>query len=500
MSREEKFPDESCSPETQEAESKLEPEFEKPDQSARRFRPLPREKLFVRGLIEVQFAKNAKSGVETWDFEHEKARQEFAEGWRPELKETLAKYNLLSWKPSFPLRYPWSPEQSHEAAREAYFKAGRDKFVTFSFPLNADVRAIAKELRQLPELKQVVPIPEIAAPSGPLTEPFTGTGDQVVNPCESCLTNQWYLFRCDVPGAWGQQATGNGVVIADIDWGFNINHPDLQFRTDIARNRNMFPNSPNPSIVSHGNMRYHGNAVLGLAGAAINDTGIAGIAFDATLWAIQAGKDNLTDYNLWVAALNYVHTSDSTARKVIILEVQTAGCSNIEMIPSINMEIKLAIAANVVVCVPAGNGNLSGDAGLGDDGKPIDETCSIVVGATRFDPVINQRADSNGGDRVVIYAPGDTSHDLTCGVQANGYLENFGGTSGATAKVAGVVALMLEKNYQLTPRQIRTILKHSSKCVVDSSMNRVGVLLDANQAVTEAITPPPPVPEHTPCN
>ncbi|HEX3253749.1 MAG TPA: S8 family serine peptidase [Pyrinomonadaceae bacterium] len=458
---------------------------EEVDNSAR-FRPLPPEKLFVRGLIEVQFEKDANSGVETWDFAHEKKRQELPEAWRLELREILQTHGLISWEPSFPLRYPWTPPQSDEFARKEYFKAGRDKFVTFNFPLEEDVLGIADKLRELPEIRKAVAIPEIAPPAAPLTEPFIGNSDQVVNSCDGCLTNQWYLFRCNVPGAWSQQVSGNGVVIADIDWGFNINHQDLRFRTDIDKNRNMFPDSGDPSIVSNGSLGHHGTAVLGLAGAGVNDCGITGIAFDATLWAIQAGTDTLTDHSLWVAAINFVHTSPETARKVIILEIQTAGCSNIEMIPTINMEIRAAIAANVVVCVPAGNGNLSGDAGLGDDGKSIDETGSILVGATSFDPQINRRSDSNGGDRVVVYAPGDTSHDLTCGFRMNGYLEGFGGTSGATAKVAGVAALMLEKNNQLTPLQIREILKHSSKYVVDGGMKQVGSLLDANRAVAEA--------------
>jgi subtilisin family serine protease len=62
----------------------------------------------------------------------------------------------------------------------------------------------------------------------------------------------------------------------------------------------------------------------------------------------------------------------------------------------------------------------------------------------------------------------------------------FGGTSGATAKVAGVVALMLEKNDRLTPQEIRTILMGLNRHVVDQGAN-VGTLLDANKAVCEAI-------------
>ena len=213
---------------------------------------------------------------------------------------------------------------------------------------------------------------------------------------------------------------------------------------------------------------------------------MAGIAFEAELWAIQAGTEALRDHCSWVAAINLVRTTPSNGRKVIILEIQTEGGGNIEMVPTVNQEIILAINDGIVVCVPAGN--RGGDAGIGDDNYPIPETGSILVGATRFDPDpdIDQRFGSNGGDRVVIYAPGDIDHDLTCGKER--YLERFGGTSGATAKVAGVVALMLEKNNQLSPHAVRDILKRSQKHAVhqDDPEVQVGKFLDAEQAVNDA--------------
>src|SRR5262249_45101889 len=171
----------------------------------------------------------------------------------------------------------------------------------------------------------------------------------------------------------------------------------------------------------------------------------------------------------------------------IILEAQTLGSSNIEAIPSISAAITAAINAGIVVCVPAGNGNESGLANRDDAGNLILATDAIVVGATKFHPDKNQRADSNGGDRVDVYAPGDVDSDLTCGSAPDRYRLRFGGTSGATAKVAGVVALMLEKNDRLTPLRIRQILGDSGKHVVDEFDNQVGFLLDAHQAVSDAI-------------
>jgi subtilisin family serine protease len=453
----------------------------------------------MREQIEVEFSEEAPSGVETWDFDEvdEYQGRKPPRAWSEAFIAILETNQFVSWKPSFPLRYPWTRECSKKALLEAYKKAGRDKFVTLRFARENKhkVLSIAQQLRELPEIKQVAAVPEIAPPhtapaphalSNPLAEPYTGESDQMVPICgpAPCLMNQWYLFRCGVPEAWALSASGNGVVIADIDWGFDLTHPDLA-HTQLSQN--MLRDSPN---VSDGNLLFHGNGVLGLAGAAINGQGMAGIAYRATLWAIQAGtgaiNSPVVEPEFWVAAIDFVRTTPARGRKIIILELQTAGYSNAESILSVNREIILAINEGIVVCVPAGNGNRSRDAGLSDGNVAITETGSIVVGATRFDAEKNIRAGSNGGDRVTVYAPGDSESDLTCGIRG-GYRDHFGGTSGATAKVAGVVALMLEKNNRLTPQEVRTILHRSQKRAVDEDSNDVGVFLDAEQAVGDAI-------------
>jgi subtilisin family serine protease len=451
--------------------------------------PVPVAPPPTREIIEVEFKEGARSGVEDWDFEKDKPKEEPSCYWQPGLREILERNNLVSWKPSFPLQYPWSRDCSRESARESYKKGGREKFVTFKFSTETDVLTIAKELRKQPEIAQAVAVPLIAPPCHPLEERYVGTTDQGETICgpSGCLMNQWYLFRCGVPEAWAQGASGDGVVIAAIDWGFDLDHPAL---SHTALSRNVTRNLPN---VADGNLLFHGNGVLGLAGAAVNGYGMAGIAYGATLWAIQAGSGGLlhpvVDHSYWVAGINFVRTTPAAGRrKVIILELQTAAYSNPEMIPTIGAEIRAAIADGIVVCVPAGNGNRREDAGLDDEGiASFPETGSIVVGATRFDPETNPRAaGTNGGTRVSVYAPGDPDSDLTCGLRG-GLRDNFGGTSGATAKVAGVVALMLEMNDTLTPQNVRDILRGSSKMVFDDAENAIGVLIDANQAVSEAI-------------
>jgi hypothetical protein len=44
------------------------------------------------------------------------------------------------------------------------------------------------------------------------------------------------------------------------------------------------------TTVNHGSYIYHGAGVMGLAGAAVNNKGMAGIAYKASLWPIQANS------------------------------------------------------------------------------------------------------------------------------------------------------------------------------------------------------------------
>lgn len=309
------------------------------------------------------------------------------------------------------------------------------------------------------------------------------------HPGNQCLENQWYVFRCGIHEVWPQQISGRGVVLADIDWGFRVDHQDLIDRIEFPFNTINFNNT-----VSNGNLFHHGTAVLGIAAGAHNGLGVAGIAHEANVWAIQAGHESagfnvLTEYKSWVAAIDCVRLRASQGRrKVIIFEAQTLERGNAEMAVPIHEAIRNAIDANLVVCVVAGNRGT--DAGIGDDNNEIPPTGSILVGATKYnaDSALNRRADSNFGERVVVYAPGDRHHDVTCSSRSEvGYRNCFGGTSGAAAKVGGVVALMLQANDQLTNGQIREILRKTGSLITDDPGKPAGFFLNAKDAVCEAL-------------
>ena len=466
---------------------------EPPDSDTPRFGPTDRAPdtlpppSWEPGVVEVQFQEGTRPEISATGAEGE-APAEIRSAEDVDLNELnriLRQYELQRAESTFQR----SPEQASEAQAEAQ-RQGIEvpnflSFVTLHFPAEANTEHIAEELNQLPEVERAVPVPRAIPPQTPLNEPLVGTTDQVVLDPNTNLENQWYVFRCRGNQAWGR-SSGNGVVIADIDWGYRTSHEDLATKLDLTRAHNSYDGGTN---VSHGSDISHGTAVMGIAGAADNNRGMAGMAFGAILWPIQANSGPGTQLpgNSWANAIDWVRTADGGGRrKVIILEVQTGSYGNYEMVPSVNAAIRTAIANGVVVCVAAGNGDR--DAGIDDQGNAIPETGSILVGATAYHATENRRAwFSNYGPRIVVCAPGDSAHDLTCSSSAdNTYRNGFGGTSGATPKVAATAALLLSANPNLTHAQIRTILNQSGSTVVTEAGKPVGTFLNSEAAVLQA--------------
>ena len=377
------------------------------------------------GVVEVQFRQGVVPSIVSASTGAPLQIRAAAETPLDELNRILQQHGLLRAEPTF--------ETTHEQATAAQATAQAQEidaphlahFVTLRFPDNADVHAIAAQLTSLPEVERAAPVPIALPPSAvalaeapailppagnPLLEPLVGTTDTVVLNPVTGLENQWYIFRCHANQAWGR-AAGSNVVIADVDWGCRTSHQDLS--PNIERTYNAFDGTTD---VTHGGSVFHGTGVAGLTGAAVNGQGIAGFGYGAKLWPIQADSGTGTPLggNAWARGIDWVRTADSGGRrKVVILEVQTGAFGNYEQVGSVNAAIKTAIAAGVIVCVAAGNGDK--DAGLDDSGNPIPDTGSILVGATAYDATQNKRAwFSNYGSRIVVCAPGDSAHDLTC--------------------------------------------------------------------------------------
>ncbi|HEX9031025.1 MAG TPA: S8 family serine peptidase [Streptosporangiaceae bacterium] len=462
---------------------------------------VPSGPAYEPGVVEVQFREGVSPDLHAGADGAPAEVHSAATGPLSELNRILADNHVVSAEPTFLTTQEEATAVQASAAARGFETPHLAHFLTLHFAEDSDTVAIAADINALPEVERAIAVPvalpptmtagQLAAvgegglpPSGsPLSEPLVGHTGTVVTDPNTGLDNQWYLFRCDVNDGW-TRSTGRGVVIADVDWGCRTSHQDLA--PNVARTYNAYDGTAD---VTHGGSVFHGTGVLGLTGAAVNSRGMAGVACEAILWPVQAdsGTSQALGGNAWARGIDWVRTADSGGRrKVVILEVQTGSFGNYEQVPSVNAAIKTAIAAGAVVCVAAGNGDK--DAGVDDSGQPIPETGSILVGATAYDPAINKRAwFSNYGSRIVVCAPGDSSHDVTCDSGSDAaYRNGFGGTSGATPKVAGVAAMMLAANPALSHAEVRRILNVTGIAVTADPGKDVGTFLNAGAAVREA--------------
>ena len=189
------------------------------------------------------------------------------------LNQIFQRYRLERAESSFQTSEQEAAQAQAVAQQQGVAVPNLGNFVTLHFPADEDTQRIAQELGQLPEVERAVAVPKAIPPQTPLDEPLVGTTDQVVLNPVTGLENQWYIFRCRTNHAW-TMASGDGVVIADIDWGYRTSHQDLASRLDLSHAYNAYDGGTN---VSTGGSVSHGTAVMGIAGGADNNLGMARI-------------------------------------------------------------------------------------------------------------------------------------------------------------------------------------------------------------------------------
>lgn len=127
------------------------------------------------------------------------------------------------------------------------------------------------------------PTQDCALPAGdsPRGAPFSG------EPNDPLFDRQWGLDQVNAPEAWALGATGRGAVIAVIDTGVDLRHPDL--RANLLPGVNLLESIDGCARPYDDN--GHGTTVAGVAAAVTNNgIGVAGVAPDAKIMPIRAIK------------------------------------------------------------------------------------------------------------------------------------------------------------------------------------------------------------------
>jgi subtilisin family serine protease len=452
-------------------------EPERPELDRRTARP-----SFVPGVIEVLFNDWVLPEIDppleakAFAFRGDEAIKNVEK-----VNRILSQYEIVKIEQTFSMSRSESAAVQQVAEQQELTTPNLADVFTLYFPEDKNVERIARRLNQLEEVAEAAPLPRTMPAQLAPNEPLLGSSD--ILSTGPTVHNQWYIFRCRINKAW-PHATGKGTIVAVIDAGYRTTHLDLKDRLDPIHRYNAIDGG---NCVSKGDSIEHGTGVMGLVGAGDNDFGMIGVAFEADLWPIQASTFPDDCPQAWANGIEWVMKTDGgPKRKVLLLEGQTLSGSNLESILAVRCAVRHAIAMGIIVCVAAGNGNK--DAGVDDKKNHFPPTGSILVGATRYmgnggNPRLRS---SNWGTSVTVAAPGDGLYDVTCGAGSdNCYVNGFGGTSGAAAKVAGTAALMLQANPYIRHSDVRDILGRIGPPVCPPS-KPIGRFLDGEAAVIAA--------------
>lgn len=323
------------------------------------------------------------------------------------------------------------------------------------------------------------------------TLPFVETAYQetphvlaAVNPSDDPLAPlQGYLnvapFGIEAFFAWSLDGSdGSGVKFADIEFGWNLTHEDLVGAGIVQLNTSMPGNDD------------HSTACLGIVLGQDNTKGIIGTSPKATGHVLSAARSTPTGFvpDLPDAFLKVVGAL--TAGDVCLIEQQTASLQPVEIDPHIAMLIRTMTLLGIIVIEPAGNGGHNLDLLIRADGTTLDpasplffDSTAIVVGARQ--PLVATRwPNSCFGGRVNCHAWGDgivtTSSAGPSAYKGVAGQPFFGGTSGASAIVAGA-AVMLQgiakkRGTTLTPARMRDLLSNPAFNTATLTADRIGMM------------------------
>lgn len=310
------------------------------------------------------------------------------------------------------------------------------------------------------------------------SEPDLMTDDSPLCTNDTHFSNQWGLENTgqsggangiDINYCLAQQiSTGNqNIVVAVVDQGVELNHPDLPNMHAISYNTET---DTSPSQV----LGNHGVACAGIIGADSNNgTGIAGIAPDSPIMSISnslAGTPNSRQTRAngisfaWTNGASVISNSWGSAVQYQIID---------DAIDDALTQGRNGLGCIVVFASGNDNGVVSYPANSNDD--------ILVVGA--MNPCGERKTPntcegenwgSNFGSELDIVAPGvlipttdrqgANGYNTTAGV-AGDYTQTFNGTSSACPHVSGIAALVLSVNPDLSATQVNNIIESSAQKV-----------------------------------
>lgn len=337
-------------------------------------------------------------------------------------------------------------------------------------------------------------------------------------PRDPLYSQQWYLYHSggsqlaagshiDVEKAWDITRGNRSVVVAVADDAVDLNHPDFQGTGKIVapkdfKDRDFLP-LPETSEESHG------TACAGVAVAEENGTGIVGVAPGCALMPIRTTGflddvtiEQLFDYCIANGA-SVISCSWGPAAVYFPLSLRQRAALN-------RAATQGRQGKGCVVVFAAGNANRPVSGTVNERGWPnnlLNGPTNWLGGFTVHPDVMTvsactslskKSAYSNWGVNISVCAPSNnappgmwfqqtgytyTAPEITASLPGRGvftadqvgamgyemgdFTSTFGGTSSACPVVAGVAALVLSVNPDLTAQEVKRILQETADKIVD---------------------------------
>jgi len=318
--------------------------------------------------------------------------------------------------------------------------------------------------------------------------------------------DQSYLRQINVEPAWNQ-TLGRGVVVAVLDSGVDVNHPDL--KNNIWINRGEIPgdgidndhngyiddvsgwdfvaDSSDPSPKFDGDYLVdginHGTAIAGIISAAPS-TGFASLAPEAKIMPLRilnaSGEGDVANL---IKAIRYAVANGA---KIINLSLVGVG-------QDADLEQALQAASDAGVLIITASGNTAAATGGADlDATPLYPICyQNNLGVTAVDTQNRKSVFADYGSCVDLSAPGENIKSLAYynlrQPDFNDYYQSdYNGTSFAAAITSGAAALLKSKNNYLSPRQISQAListVQNISLINPAYVGKIGGLLDVGAAI-----------------
>lgn len=289
---------------------------------------------------------------------------------------------------------------------------------------------------------------------------------------DPAISQAWGLGMTEAQKAWRLSQGSRDIVVAVIDTGVDVNHPDLKNNLWVNKGEtgkdknghdkanNHIDDDTNGFIDDvHGwnfvdnnseltDKHGHGTHIAGIIGAeGGNGIGISGVSPKVSLMVLRYYDPKSNESNNLVNTVKAIQYATKMGANII-------NYSGGGLAPSPDERASIEEAGRKGVLFVAAAGNERSNS---DEKKyyPADYGLSNIVSVTAIDKEKKVLASSNWGEQTVqIAAPGNNIFSTL----PNGQYGYMTGTSQATAFVSGVAALVMAHNMEL--RKADSVIKY----------------------------------------